>query len=322
MNETVNQAETLRKLAATEIVRNDYVRSQFINVYDMIWKQGGEAAYEREAINFNKQLRDNEKLRKCTGISAFFAFIDLAVRGLTLEPGAQALCYLLPRNCKAGIDPKTGKDIWESRCNLTISGFGELVLRVRAGQIRHADNPVIVYEGDEFSYGEADGRKYVNYRCNFPRTSDHIVACFMKITRIDGTTDYSVMLENDWKRLANYSAKNNSYYDTQKQQRIEKANELYSSANGQIDAGFLMAKCIKHAFKSYPKITIGKGSQFESEIVDQPTDFDPYGGVTDNDKTEEQQSPTPQNDSFAAPQDVSAGVTIDPAAQGGNDDTF
>lgn len=320
MSDTINQAKVLQSLAANEVVRNEYVRSQFITVYDMIWKQGGEAAYEREAINFNKQLRDNEKLRKCTGISVFFAFIDLAVRGLTLEPGAQALCYLLPRNHKAGIDPKTGKDIWESRCNLTISGYGELVLRARAGQIRHADNPVIVYEGDEFSFGEANGQKYVNYRCNLPRTSENIVACFMKITRIDGSIDYAVMQENDWQRLANYSAKNNSYYDTQTHQRVEKANELYSSVNGQIDAGFLMAKCIKHAFKTYPKIAIGKGTLFESDVVDeQAAEFDPYGGVAEGETTQQQNN---NEDSFATPQDMSSGVTVDPAKQGDDDDTF
>lgn len=325
MSETINQAKHLQTLSAIEVVRDEYVRSQFINVYDMIWKQGGEAAYEREAINFNKQLRDNEKLRKCTGISVFFAFIDLAVRGLSLEQGAQALCYLLPRNHKAGVNPQTGKDMWESRCNLTISGYGELVLRARAGQIRHADNPVIVYEDDEFSYGETDGHKYVNYRCNLPRTSENIIACFMKITRIDGSVDYSVMLKGDWQRLANYSAKNNAYYDQNTHQRVEKANELYSSVNGQIDTGFLMAKCIKHAFKSYPKIAIGKGTQFESDVIDDPTkDFDPYGGVTET-ETEPESQPQPvqaEEESFAAPQDMSAGVTIDPAKQGDNDDTF
>ena len=196
-----------------------------------------------------------------------------------------------------------------------------MVLRARAGQIRHADNPVIVYEGDEFSFGENNGCKYVNYRCNLPRTSNHIVACFMKITRIDGSTDYSVMLEDDWKRLAGYSAKNNSYYDQTTHQRIEKPNELYSSVNGQIDTGFLIAKCIKHAFKSYPKIAIGKGTQFESDVVDDPTkDFDPYGGVCDEESPTQSQEST--EESFATPQDVSEGVTIDPSKQGSNDDTF
>jgi hypothetical protein len=95
--ETLNQAHIIQSLKATDVIRNEYVRQQFINVYNAIWKEGGEGAYEREAMYFNNQLRGSEKLRKCTGMSVFFAFIDLAVRGLTLEPGAQALCYLLPQ---------------------------------------------------------------------------------------------------------------------------------------------------------------------------------------------------------------------------------
>ena len=147
--ETLNQARIISSLKATDVIRNDYVRSQFINVYNAIWKDGGEGVYEREAMYFNNQLRDNKKLRKCTGMSVFFAFIDLAVRGLTLEPGAQALCYLLPRNYCTGKNAQ-GENLYETRCNLTISGYGELLLRAKAGQIQYADNPVIVYDGDEF----------------------------------------------------------------------------------------------------------------------------------------------------------------------------
>ena len=210
--ETLSRAAAIQGLKAADVVRDDYVRQQFISVYNAIWKEGGEAAYEREAMYFNAQLRDKEQLRRCTGMSVFLAFIDLAVRGLTLEPGAQALCYLLPRNCK--VSTPQG-DRWESRCNLTISGYGELALRAKAGQILHADNPVIVYEGDEFSFGERDGRKYVNYCCRIPRQSNRIIACFLKITRPDGTVDYSVMTEADWKRLEGFSANNNAYYDSQ-----------------------------------------------------------------------------------------------------------
>lgn len=317
MNTTINQAKELEKLSITQIARNDYVRSQFIYVYNMIWKDGGEAAYEREASNFNKLLRENTNLSKCTALSGFFAFIDLAVRGLSLEQGTQAVCYLLPRNYKV-VTPE-GKEIWENRCNLTISGYGELVLRVKAGQIRHADNPVIVYEGDEFSYGETDGRKYVNYRCNLPRTSDKIIACFLKITRCDGSIDYSVMTESDWKRLEKFSSNNNARYDAQTRQRVAgPANELYTSVNGSIDTGFLMAKCIKHAFKTYPKLSIGKGTQFESEVIDANDDFDPYGGIGNSDDEES----TAKSDSFVQPQDMSAGVTIATDTQADDDGTF
>lgn len=316
MSNAMTLAKELQTMQPTTVIRDERVRSQFISVYNSIWGDGGEAAYEREAIYFNRQLRDSDKLRKCSGTSVFYAFIDLAVRGLTLEPGAQALCYLIPRNCKTGV-AQNGSDIWESICNLTISGYGEMVLRAKAGQIRHADNPTIVYEGDTFQYGEQNGRKVVNYMSAFPRTSNRIIACFIKITRADGTIDYSVMTEPDWVRLRGYSEKNNTYKD-RNGQKISKANELYNANSGQIDTGFLMAKCIKHAFKTYPKLKIGKGSTLESEIIDKD-DFDPYGGI--GGEEQQVQQPQPQEESFAPQPDMSAGVTINPADTG-NDDTF
>lgn len=320
MSNAMSLAKDLQATKAVDVIRNERVREQFINVYNSIWKEGGENAYEREAIYFNQQLRDKSGLRECSGTSIFYSFIDLAVKGLTLAPGSQALCYLIPRSVKIGVD-QFGKDVWEKCCNLVVSGYGELVLRVRAGQIRHADNPVIVYEGDKFEFGEVDGRKIVNYMSAFPRTSNRIIACFLKITRADGTVDYSVMTEYDWLRLKGYSDKQNTFYDSKTRQYVTKSNELYEKNGGQIDTGFLMAKCVKHAFKTYPKLQIGRGTALESDIVDNPGtsgDFDPYAGV-DNAQT---QQPQPQPESFAPEPDMSGGVTIDPAAQGNNDDTF
>lgn len=315
MSDAISLAKELKQTKAIDVIRNERVRTQFISVYNSIWKEGGENVYEREAIYFNQQLRDKDELRACSGTSIFYAFIDLAVKGLTLAPGAQALCYLLTRSHKVGVDAK-GNEIWEKLCNLTISGYGELALRAKVGQIRHADNPVIVYDGDSFEYGEKNGQKVVNYMSAFPRKSDRIVACFIKITRADGTIDYSVMTETDWKRLQGYSEKQNSYKDRRTGETVVKSNALYN-VNGQIDTGFLIAKCIKHAFKTYPKINIGKGSVMESDILDNTqNDFDPYDGVG----TEPQQAK--QEETFAPASDMSAGVTIDPASQGDNDDTF
>ncbi len=315
MSNAMTLAKELQTMQPTAVIRDERVKAQFISVYNSIWNEGGDAVYEREAIYFNRYLRDSEKLRKCTGTSTFYAFIDLAVRGLTLEPGAQAVCYLVPRSIKVGKD-QNGNDVYESICNLTISGYGELILRARAGQIRHADNPVIVYEGDTFQFGEQNGQKVVNYMCAFPRTSDRIVACFLKITRPDGSIDYAVMQETDWLRLKGYSEKNNTYYDRNKGQWVSKPNALYGG-NGQIDTGFLMAKCIKHAFKTYPKLPIGRGTSLESEVIDQPQqqgDFNPYGGVDAQEQRKEEH--------FAPQPDMSAGVSFDPAQQGDDDGSF
>ena len=295
----------------TDVVENELVKQQFISVYNAVWKEGGEQAYDREANFFNKIIRENANLSGCTLLSIYFAFIDLAVQGISVEPGTRALAYLLPRNYKVGRDEK-GNGIYEKRCNLVISGYGELYIRARAGQIHYADNPIVVYECDSFEYGEHEGRKYVNYSMHIPRTSNHIVACFLKITRTDGTIDYSVMLEQDWQRLAGYSGKNNRYFDKEHNQWVEKANELYTSAEGGIDSAFLCSKCIKHAFRTYPKLNIGKGTQLETTINDEPNQgFNPYG---DMDMNSQQEASAPANDSFAAPKDLSSGVKIDPAA--------
>lgn len=331
MSNAISLAKELQSMRSTDVIRAERVRNQFIDVYNSIWKEGGEQVYEREAIYFNQQLRDKSNLRECSALSVFYAFIDLAVKGLTLVPGAQALCYLIPRSVKVGVDAN-GKDIWEKCCNLTISGYGELVLRKNAGQILHADNPVIVYEGDRFEYGEQGGRKFVNFSSSFPRTSKRIIACFLKITRADGSVDYSVMTEQDWIRLQGYSAKNNTYKDRNTGQMIQKPNELYD-VDGQIDTGFLMAKCIKHAFKSYPKLKIGRGSSLESEDAAAWRDafetankgFDPYAGISGDIGKESRPLDTnhpKQEESFAPAPDMSTGVRIDPAAQNNDDDTF
>ena len=314
MNNAATLAGELAKMRAADVIRNEAVRAQFIAVYNSIWKEGGEAAYEREALYFNQQIREKQPLQACSAVSVFYAFIDLAVKGLSLAPGAQALCYLIPRSTKLTAG---GKEYWEKTCSLTISGYGELTLRRAAGQIRHADNPVLVYEGDTFQYGEQNGQKIVNYMSAFPRKSNRIIACFLKITRADGTIDYSVMTEQDWMRLKTYSDRNNTYKDRNGNE-VTRSNELYSSADGQIDPGFLMAKCVKHAFKSYPKLNIGRGSTLESEIDSQPAaEFDPYAGISD-----EVQLPQPEvaeaPQTYAPAPDLSSGVTVTAA----DDDVF
>lgn len=267
--------EEINQLKPLDIVEHPVVRERFTQIYETLWGNG-EAAYQRESIFFNKALRDNDngKLQRATPFSIFTAFIDLAVCGLSLEPGTRALAYIMGRNVNIGTrdTPK-----WEGRCVLTISAYGELVMRTRAGQIRHADNPVLVYDNDEFSFKDTDGRKSVSYTCNLPHTDHAITACYLRITRADGSIDYAVMFPEDWCRLAGYSQKQNR----------GRANDLYGmDQNGivHIDPGFLMAKCIKHAFKSYPKVRIGRGTELQSQQVDeqpQLSDEDIYGVDTE-----------------------------------------
>ncbi len=325
----------LNELQPTEIVRNDNVRDKFIQIYDAMWSQStgvsGEAAYEKEARNFNRLLSEKEDVRKkCSHFSLFTSFLDVAISGLTLDPGTKAQAYLLARSIAVDSyvdDHGQKKNRYETQCVLTVSGYGELVLRARCGQIRHADNPVIVYEEDSFEFGERNGQKFVNYTCRLPHQSGRIVACFMKITRADGSADYAVMLPEDWARLSNYSARQNSKFNYQtKQWENGKPNALYTAQGGQIDPGFLVAKCIKHAFKTYPKARIGHATQLESQQVDETEISDDIYGITDNGErvdtaTGEIITDRQPEQSFAPADNTAAGVTVDPAAND-DDDTF
>ena len=299
--------EQLNQMQTLDIVKADIVRDRFISIYDTLWGNGtGEAAYERESIYFNKLLREKPELQNGTRFSLFTAFIDLAICGLSLEQGARALCYLIGRNVNIGTRERP---VWEGRVVLTISAYGELVLRARAGQIRHADNPVLVYENDEFSFSDRGGRKEVNYTCRLPHAGKRVVACYLRLTRADGSIDYSVMTEEDWARLADYSASQD--------RRNHRPNALYTSNNGSIDTGFLMAKCVKHAFRTYPKVRVGRGTELESKQVEEKEIEinDELYGI--GNATEEAMQPEPQP--FGPPaNDISSGVTVD----AGDDDGF
>lgn len=333
--------EQINELQPQDIATNELVRDKFIQIYEAMWTPStgvsGEAAYERESRNFNRILAEKEDIRKsCTRFSLFTAFLDVAISGLSLDAGTHAQAYLLARSIAVDsyLDQQGNKkNKYETQCVLTISGYGELLHRARVGQIRHADNPVIVYAEDEFEFGERNGNKFVNYTCRLPHTSGNIVACFMKITRADGSVDYAVMLPEDWSRLAGYSARQNRKWDNQNRRWIEGAPNALYGQRGQdntfkIDTGFLITKCIKHAFKSYPKARVGRATQLESQQVDDmEINDDIYGledGTTVNTSTGEVM---PKRDTgFAPAPDTSAGVTINPEASAdnaeGSDDVF
>lgn len=326
MNSTIQlTVDQLNQLEPLDIVTNDAVKARFIDIRSTIWRdEDAESSYEKESRYFNAILADTPALRdKSTHFSIFMAFIDLAVCGLSLEPGSRAQCYLMGRNVKVSqvYDQQTRqwKAQYEPRCVLSISGYGELVQRQRCGQIRYADNPVIVYKEDEFSFSDCNGKKSVNYTCRLPHASGQIVAAFLRITRNDGTIDYAVMYEEDWLRLRDYSLKNNQRTDKKTGEVVGCANELYGDpVNGRaIDTGFLCAKLIKHAFKTYPKLRIGKATELQTEQEDPTVKIDDFYGVKDG-APEVEPQPQPQPEQPFGPQpDFSAGVV-----RQSDDDTF
>lgn len=260
------KTDELRAMTPVQMVEAEAVAGRFVDLYDKIHGKGmGETFYAKEKFNFLRLISENEQIRQCTQLSLYGAFLDIAVNGLTMEQGSRPMVYIIPRNAKVG-------EGWEKRANLIISPYGELYLRMKAGHIRHVDNPTVVYEGDTFRPGEKDGKKFVDYQPAIPRKSSKIIGGFIKFTRADGSTDYFWMLQGDIDRLKGYSARQNGQRG---------ANALYTSYEGQIDPGFLEAKLIRHAFKTCPRLRTGSFTALETEVIEErPGDI--YGLQDEN----------------------------------------
>lgn len=313
LNKFADTVSKLQQMKPWEVPVNPEIGNHIVTLFNTVHGEGGEAFYERESRFIHRMIIDDKNKWNVTSLSVFLAFVDLAVKNLTLEPGAQALCYLQQRGTKVTVCDANNnlQDVWENRVYISVTGYGEVLLRQRAGQIRHCDSPTIVYEGDDFSYIEKDGRKHVTYGLNIHHNPANPIACFMKITRLDGSVDYAIILPEAWARLENYSLEQNKRQARDKDKA--KANTLYSSGvGGSIDPGFLIAKCVKHAFKGYPKLPIGKGMVMEADLPEKEQMPDYYNLDSPGIAQE-----TKEPESFAAPVEHTEGVTVDPA----NDET-
>jgi hypothetical protein len=247
---TINELNQLKPL---EVLDNELVKERFINLHKGVHNNElGENFYQKEVHNFRKLILASKDLQQCTGFSIYGCLIDIATMGLSLDNLSKPLLYVLPHNVKVA------ENKYEKRAKLDISPYGELALRMQAGQVSHVDKPCVVYQGDSFQPYVKNGIKSVDYMPKIPRASKNIIACFIGITRPDGTRDFYWMLEEDINRLKSYSARKNK----------GEANSLYNSANGGIDSGFLEAKTIKHAFSCFPKIKVGQFSQISNEEID------------------------------------------------------
>ncbi|MBN2787402.1 MAG: recombinase RecT [Paludibacteraceae bacterium] len=270
--------EELNSLTPSQIVENEKVEDKFIQMYNAIHGvETGIQIYNKEKFNFQKLLNEKPELATCSKLSLYGSFLDMAVNGLSLDPTGRPHCYIIPRSVKTGAKDQNNKDIYEKRASVMVTGYGEIVMRMRAGQIKYVDNPVVVYEGDEFEAGTRNGSKFVNHSAKIPRTTTKIVACYVKITRNDNTTDFQWLMEGDILRLQKYSEKSNSkWVDNGHGEKVRvdgDANELYKSNGGQIDPGFLENKMIKHAFDSYPKVRTGQFTVLQTVEEDKVIDY-------------------------------------------------
>lgn len=246
-----------------QIIESSLVAERFMDLYKVVngfSEQQAHAFYAAEKFHFLKLVNDSVQLQQCTKLSLYGVFMDVAVNGLSFDPTMKHL-YVVPYSNNLGTkdSPK-----WEKRANLQISGYGELLLRQQQGQIKYVDNPVLVYEGDLLRCGTRDGRTFVEHEICIPRKTSNVIASYLKITRNDGSVDYKIMTSEDIQALRKFS----------------KDPDSKSWTDG--FAGMAMVKTIKHAFKNYPKLRVGRFSQLQTEVVDTMPEQDYDYGIDDS----------------------------------------
>lgn len=253
----------------TKLVEEPGVKDSFVGVLIGVHKMSqtdAEAIFEREAMYFKKLVFDNEWLKESTGLSLYSSFLEVAITGLSIQPGAKSEAFL---EARAANQPKNGQDNWVKVCRLVVSAYGELNMRIKAGQIIRINNPIVIYEGDHFQpQTNARGELMVDYKPSIPRKSKIIIGVWCAIILPHDGIDFKWLLEDDVERLRKYSI-------PKKQGAV--ANALYTANAGQIDPGFLEAKCIKHAMRAYTKLKVSDNIAFEGEDQEEndPQNFAP-----------------------------------------------
>jgi hypothetical protein len=159
------------------------------------------------------------------------------------------------------------REVWIKVCRLALTAYGELNMRIASGQIVRINNPVVIYEGDSFQPRTNErGELTVDYAPAIPRKSNKIIGVWCSIVTSGGGLDFKWLLEDDIQRLAEYSRPRKTNYNEDPQ-----ISELYTKNGGQIDPGFLEAKCIKHAMRAYTKLHVSDNIAIEDDEQDSET---------------------------------------------------
>lgn len=248
-NDKLSLVQKINSSPAGSLANLPEVADRFKQIYKVMNGGNDDRAavkYVAEKFHFMKLIQDKPELQQCSKLSLYGCFLDMAVNGLSFDP-AMKHAYVVSFNVNVGTK---GEPKWEKRATLMVSGYGELHMRVRQGQIKYADNPILVYEGDEFRHGTKDGKVFLEHVAAMPRKTDNIIACYIRLERNDGSVDYKVLSMDEVQKLRKFSKDPNSKAWT----------------DGL--PGMIQSKTMKHAFRSYPKIRMGDFTKLSSDVID------------------------------------------------------
>jgi recombinational DNA repair protein RecT len=206
----------IQNTPAVLIPELDLVKEKYIQNYNACNKEkNGELMYHRNVIHMKQAIANVPGLIECDPFSLYACFATAAVNGYSLDPGDDEV-YLIPRGGKAYLQKQAGAHIRRL---------------IRTGQIAHAEQAKLVYQGDEF---EVVNGRVTTHKEKF--LTDVIVAGYIRmVLDLDTGRDiYFIYRKSDWESWRRKSPmKNGENWNT----------------NNQPLPGFLRTKITLHAAK-------------------------------------------------------------------------
>lgn len=267
----------VRKMNLVQLLEYPEFRNHYILMYNQCHKSvDGLMHYERETTFLKKIALDNPKIMNATSISVMTALLDLAFHGLSIEPITKPQAYITVRGHNTGRKDDQGKEIWEQRAILNITGYGEIAMRMRSGIIRYVDNPVLVFKDDIFEQNK--GKVTTHIPSNTSKTITH---AYLRIVRYDNSEDYKILSMADLQAMREKSDNKTGAAWT--------GGPKAEDGTAQPMPGMIFAKLFKHAFNGYPRLILGQSTQLADEEIEREATYASImGQITDQ--------PTPSND--------------------------
>lgn len=212
--------EIIQQTHPMQIAELEPVRKKFIANYNHTHRsKNGDLEYHKQLINFKQLLAASDALRGTDPFSLYAVFVTVAANGYSIDPADNEI-FIVPKAGKAVIWRQAGAHIRKL---------------VESGQILHADQAQLVYEGDEYEVNRGVVEKHVE-----KYASDVYKAAYIRFELHPDSTGkkqekYFTYRKSDWEgwRKKSTSTKTD--------------NPWITGPHGQADPGFLRTKISKHA---------------------------------------------------------------------------
>lgn len=223
--------QTIEKTPPMQIASLDFVKEKFVDNYNKCNNSdAGELMYHRQLVHFNQTISNDPNLTKADKFSLYACFVTAAVNGYSLDPQDDEV-YLLAIKGKAHLWPQAGAKVRRL---------------IRTRQIKSADQPKLVYEGDTF---QVEGGRVVKHVENF--ASENIIAGYIRFIISEKEDKYFIYRKSDWEAWRKKSS-NGKTYKKSGQHGEYLVESLWDNGviNGQNpEPNFLRTKIVKHAAK-------------------------------------------------------------------------